>query len=167
MICKQKSYNLDSIFYVRVGKVVYCLMGRDRQKYISMKINSVERCMRIAEMAYDRNYIIEKCYGYGKQFIEHFDKLWNDKADDINHHLSEMQAWYDKARTYKLKSNNKTINTRQMFDWFFMPNAVVATDLFDDEEEAESYITFVHTMQDEDLNAKEAWNMISNEITKG
>ena len=117
--------------------------------------------MRLSEMAYERGWIIDKCYELGMMFVEHFNKVWNDGNEEQRiHHLAEMQSWYNKAKSFRFKSNNKVINERQLFDWFFMPNAVVATDLFADEEEAELYIQFVHALEDEDLNTTEAWHIM-------
>lgn len=114
--------------------------------------------MKLNEMAYERSYIIDKCGELGEMFVSHFDKCWkDDNIDTQKHHLSEMQSWYDKVVKFKFKHNNKLINTKQLFDWFFMPNAVVATDLFDDENEASSYLEFVNAILDEDMTVKDAW----------
>ncbi len=105
------------------------------------------------EMAYDRGWIIDKCEELGMMFVKHFDKIWHDvDTESQKHHLEEMQAWYDKVERLKFKHNNKLINTKQLFDWFFMPNAVVATDLFDDEKEACFYLDFVNNILDEDMD---------------
>lgn len=105
------------------------------------------------EMAYDRGWIIDKCEELGTMFVKHFDKVWHDvDTESQKHHLEEMQAWYDKVERLKFKHNNKLINTKQLFDWFFMPNAVVATDLFDDEKEACFYLDFVNNILDEDMD---------------
>ena len=51
--------------------------------------------------------------------IEDINKLFTDKEYERNHHLSEMQAWWDKVRKIKLSYNKKLISNEQLIDWFF------------------------------------------------
>ena len=131
-----------------------------------MAIDEAYKRMKLNEMAYDRGWIVDKCAELGVMFVEHFDKVWHDvNTEKQKHHLAEMQSWYDKVKRLKFKHNNKLINTKQLFDWFFMPNAVVATDLFNNEEEAYFYLDFVNNILDEDMDIINAWkNIVDNEV---
>lgn len=47
----------------------------------------------IDEQAFSRTEIIDKCNSLGDQFIEHFDKIYNENNEEtIKHHASEMQG---------------------------------------------------------------------------
>lgn len=99
-----------------------------------MKFNTIN------EMAYDRSYIIDKCYSLGIQFIKHFKKVYslgiNDK--DFKHHCQEMQTWYDIVKNMVLKSNNKRINNEQLVDWFFTAGSSIEV-LFGNDEAGDIY----------------------------
>lgn len=92
------------------------------------------------EMAYDRSYVIDKCYSLGTQFIEHFKKTYklgiNDK--DFKHHCQEMQTWYDTIKNIVLKYNNKKISNDQLVNWFFTAGSSVEV-LFGNDEAGDIY----------------------------
>ena len=75
----------------------------------------------LKEMAIERADAIEICLSLGKQFIEHFHKLFTEgkSAPNFNHHCTEMQAWYDKCRVLTLKNTKRIISSSNLIDWFF------------------------------------------------
>ena len=75
--------------------------------------------MQIIEMALNKLDAMDRCISLGEKFTEHFNKLFTDKEYEKNHHLAEMQAWWDKVRKIKLSYNKKLISNRQLIDWFF------------------------------------------------
>lgn len=109
------------------------------------------------ELAFDKSKIADKCYDLGQQFVSHFDKIYKeDNNETKKHHAAEMQNWYDQVKDLRFKGTNKKINVKQLFDWFFMPNVVVAVDLFNNDDEAYSYIEFSDLVLDEDYSIYDA-----------
>ena len=99
-----------------------------------MKFNTLN------EMAYDRSYVIDKCYSLGMQFIKHFKKVYslgiNDK--DFKHHCQEMQSWYDTVKNMVLRYNNKRISNDQLINWFFTAGSSTEV-LFGNDEAGDIY----------------------------
>lgn len=75
--------------------------------------------MRINEMALSRADAIDKCISLGKKFAEHFNKLFYDEDFEKNHHLSEMQVWYNSVKSIKLSYSSKYISNTKLVEWFF------------------------------------------------
>lgn len=79
--------------------------------------------MKLQEMAYNRSDAIEKCYTYGKPFIEYFHTCMRDLVDnnkELYHlHASKMQTCWDAVKDIKLTSNNKKLLCDQLINWFF------------------------------------------------
>lgn len=73
------------------------------------------------EMALKRQDAIDRCISLGVEFAKHFNKVMSlGKTDkDFNHHCQEMQSWYDKVRSIKIKNTNKPLSKSQLWDWFF------------------------------------------------
>lgn len=127
-----------------------------------MTVDEVFKRMGLTEMthdAYDRGWIIYKCEKLGAMFLEHFDKVWHEvNTESQKHHLEEMQSWYDEVKILKFKHNNKLINSKQLFDWFFTPNTALAIDLFiHNEDETRFYLDFVDNILDEDMDTINAF----------
>ena len=80
---------------------------------------------RLDEMSTTRADAILKCISLGKQFIEHFHKVYVGglKDKDFEHHCHEMQTWYNDINSIKLKSNNKSLTKVNKIDWFFTAGA--------------------------------------------
>lgn len=76
---------------------------------------------QLNEMAYPRDYIIEKCASLGNQFAIHFNKIVKEGKDSLNfnHHCHEMQTWWNRVRDFRIKPSGKSLNTEQYIDWFF------------------------------------------------
>ena len=94
---------------------------------------------RVDEMAVEQSKAISLCMSLGRQFIEHFHKVYVEGVNSPNfkHHCHEMQTWYDTVRNIKLKSNNKPISRIHLMDWFFTVGASVED--FLSGEEADKY----------------------------
>lgn len=75
----------------------------------------------LTELAYKKVDAIDRCFDLGEQFIKHFNIVAKLGKADINfkHHCQELQAWYDKAKSIKLKATNRYITKSQLWDWFF------------------------------------------------
>ena len=81
------------------------------------KISTEE--MELCEMSLPRKDALSACLGVGYRFAEHFVKVMEDKDGNKAHHISEMQAFWDSVKRIRMKSNNKLIPNRNIFDWFF------------------------------------------------
>ena len=76
------------------------------------------------DMALSKSDAIDKCISLGKQFIKHFDKVYNNSnSRDVEHWLGEMIGWLKTVKSYKLKSTNDYLTDTQLFDWFFTAGA--------------------------------------------
>lgn len=79
--------------------------------------------MKLQEIAYKRSDAIEKCYTYGKPFIEYFHTCMRDLLNNNKElyylHASKMQACWDAVKDIKLTSNNKKLLCDQLINWFF------------------------------------------------
>lgn len=75
--------------------------------------------MKINEMALLKVDAMDRAIALGEKFAEHFNKLFYDEDFEKNHHLSEMQAWWNKVKNIKLSYNKKAISDCQLIDWFF------------------------------------------------
>ena len=112
-------------------------------------------------MAMSRRDAIDRCVSLGKQFIEHFHKVYTDTDNATRkHHLAEMQNWYDSVMTIKLTTNNKKLNAKNLYEWFFTAGRLVA-DWFEDEDEIYRYDLFVDLVLDEDMSIYDAWDKSS------
>ena len=88
----------------------------------------------INEQALSRSDVIDKCLDYGKVFVEHFIKAVLDlenNSDTLNHHIQEMQSFWDKVKILKFKHNNKLVSNSNLMDWFFTMGSDVETILPD------------------------------------
>ena len=115
--------------------------------------------MELNEMAMSRRDAINKCLDLSKPFIEHFHRLFNDTNEDTrNHHLSEMQNWYDQVSKIKLTKTNKYLNEKNLYDWFFT-GCQLMSDWFENEDgdEISRYEVFVDLILDDGLNIYDAW----------
>ena len=116
------------------------------------------------EMAYSRADAIERCANLGKQFIIHFDKIYNESNNNTKqHHAKEMQTWLDDISKIRLTYNNKPLNEKNIYDWFITIGQLIS-DLFDDEGEAityEEFVTFLLDYYDKNvIQALQAVNLI-------
>ena len=72
------------------------------------------------EMAFSRQDAIDRCVGLGKKFVEHFDKIYNNRNSiDVEHWATEMESWWNKVKDIKMSSNNRTIRDVDLLNWFF------------------------------------------------
>lgn len=73
----------------------------------------------LKEMAMERNDAIDRCYSLGLQFLNHFQKIYDDNNEEtIKHHAAEMQNWLNQVLDITLKSTNKKLSRQQLYDWF-------------------------------------------------
>lgn len=85
---------------------------------------------------------MDRCISLGKQFIEHFDKIYNDKNEDANkRRAQEMQDWLEQVNRIKLTHNNRFIPFDKKIDWFFTAGSDADT-LFDGVRESEKFDDF-------------------------
>lgn len=99
---------------------------------------------RLREMALSRGDAISRCISLGKQFIEHYHKVYmrGPQDEDFLHHCHEMQNWYESARSIRLSQNKKLISSNNLRDWFFEVGAI-PEDFISDPDEVDSYKRFV------------------------
>jgi len=103
------------------------------------------------EQARSKSEICDKCEELGALFIAHFDKVFNNPtADEVNHWITEMEAWVSKCRSMRFKHNNKQVSLVNMIDWFFTCSKSV-DDLFSDAAEIDAYNSFI----EEYINTKD------------
>lgn len=112
---------------------------------------------KLDEMADRQREVRLDCKALGRMFVDHFNRIWLDTDNSTKrHHATEMQNWFNQAKSHTFKHNKKKINEKQLFDWFFMPDAALAVDLFDNEEEADYYLEVVDLILDEDFSVLDA-----------
>ena len=88
-------------------------------KFIEIKDNYLN------DMALSRTDAIDRCISLGKNFIEHFDKIYNNPdSEAFNHWAKEMKGWLNQVKEIKLKPKNNYILKGQLRDWFFTAGAV-------------------------------------------
>lgn len=75
----------------------------------------------LVEMALSRGEAIDICMSIGKQFANHFNKVCNEEKNSSNfkHHCQEMQSWFNKVKSIKLRHTGKLIQPTNLYDWFF------------------------------------------------
>ena len=67
---------------------------------------------------------MDRCISLGKNFIEHFDKIYTNHNDqNVNHWISEMTNWYKEVKQITLENTNKHILNGELRDWFFTAGA--------------------------------------------
>ena len=85
--------------------------------------------LSLDEQALARKDAVSKCIDLGSEFIEHFEKIYEDRKGidsiDFYHHCSEMAGWWKKARKLKLTSNNKPLSDSKLVDWFLQQVAML------------------------------------------
>lgn len=106
------------------------------------------------EFATDRMDVIGRCQSLGKQFAEHFHKIYTQHKAYFKHHCIEMQSWYDSVKVFRFKSNKKRISKTQLYDWFFTACQIVE-DLFEDVSEQKTYEAFVQELLKTDKQISE------------
>lgn len=99
---------------------------------------------RLNEMAISKSEAMDKCLSLGKQFIEHYHKVYLEGPDsrDFQHHCHEMQTWYNSVRSIKLKNTNRGLTPVNLIDWFFTVGAI-PEDFLDTDDEIDSYNKFI------------------------
>lgn len=99
---------------------------------------------RLDEMAMSQDKAIDQCRSLGKQFIEHYHKVYIGGINDIDfdHHCHEMQTWYNDINSIILKSTKRRLTNTDKMDWFFTVGAV-PEDFLDDLDEVEEYNKFI------------------------
>lgn len=56
---------------------------------------------------------------------------FESNSDTLNHHIQEMQSFWDKVKILKFKNTNKLISNSNLMDWFFTMGSDVETILPD------------------------------------
>ncbi len=76
--------------------------------------------IRINDLAYDKQTIVNRCGDLGYKFVEHFDKIYNNSSDEaLDHWIGELKGWFNQVSKLKFKYNKKLISDEQLIDWFF------------------------------------------------
>lgn len=124
----------------------------------------ITEAMILNELALQRTDAIDRCYSLGKNFIEHFHKVYmNPDEETINHWGSEMQAWYDAVRDITLKYNNKHLNKSQMKDWFYSFGSSYEEYFNNDLNEIDCYESFIDELDNNDEVITSLKNIFKNE----
>lgn len=109
--------------------------------------NYLKEALQLNEMAYTRVDAMIKCYSLGKNFIEHFHKIYCESdSDAVNHWCNEMQSWFNSVKDITLKPKNKHLNGTQMRDWFYTYGSD-PTEFLTDEDENEAYEEFIDELE--------------------
>lgn len=101
--------------------------------------------MQLNERAFSRMDAMDKCIDLGKQFIDHFHKIYEEgkNSKDFVHHCTEMQAWLNYVRSIKLKTTKRYLTPSDLIDWFFTAGECIDADNgFDTYEEVDLYNEF-------------------------
>lgn len=111
------------------------------------------------EMAMSRTDAIDRCENLGKQFIIHFDKVYNESDKEVRFHWeSEMNNFWGKVKDIKLKGNKNSLSFSNLYDWFFTAcqNVEDFMSSADKETEEEVYNNFVISLyQNRDKNVSD------------
>ena len=111
------------------------------------------------EMAITRSEALDRCQELGKQFIIHFDKIYNEPTSQArNHWESEMNTWWDKVKDITLKGNKKVLSFSNLHDWFFTACQNIEDFMTseDKETEEEVYVNFIIKLhQNRDMNVSQ------------
>jgi rubrerythrin len=119
----------------------------------------------IQDMALSRTDAMDRCISLGKQFIQHFDKMYKEPTNSATEHwLAEMDNWYKSVKQIKLKQNNSPLLTGELRDWFFTAGAN-AVDFMKsaDRKEEEVYDKFVNDIISKD-SVREAYKNLAGHI---
>ena len=74
----------------------------------------------INEMALTRSVAIDRCISFGKQFLIHFDKIYNNpKSISREHWETEMDNCWNEVKSIILKQNSRKLSVSNLHDWFF------------------------------------------------
>lgn len=105
-------------------------------------------------MALSRSDAIYLFINLGKQFISHYRKVIDDinsSNKSLNHHVSEMQAWWNSVKNIKLKTTKKSPTDEEFKDWFFSAGGNIEDYL--PEDLIETYSKFVEAvLNNRDVN---------------
>ena len=111
------------------------------------------------DMALTRQDAIDRCISLGKKFIEHFDKIYNDRNNNaFNHWAKEMKTWLNQVKEIKLKPKNNYILNGQLRDWFFTAGAAPEDFMLNpDDKELRMYDSFCEKL----LSGKDIYNTLN------
>ena len=74
----------------------------------------------LVEMAMPRKDAIDRCISLGREFVEHFHKVYSEpNVEAVNHWVGEMRTWYSDVKMIRLKPNNKPLGITMLNDCFF------------------------------------------------
>lgn len=98
----------------------------------------------LVDMALTRQDAMDRCVSLGKKFIEHFDKIYNNRNNNtFNHWAKEMKNWLNQVKEIKLKPKNNYILNGQLRDWFFTAGAAPEDFMLNpDDKELQMYDNF-------------------------
>ena len=111
------------------------------------------------DMALTRQDAIDRCISLGKKFIEHFDKIYNNRNNNaFNHWAKEMKTWLNQVKEIKLKPKNNYILNGQLRDWFFTAGAAPEDFMLNsDDKELQMYDSFCEKL----LSGKDIYNALN------
>lgn len=114
----------------------------------------------IFEMAYSRTDAMDRCQSLGKQFLAHFNKIYNDPSSESREHWeTEMDNWWNQVKNIVLKQNNRRLSVSNLHDWFFSagqnPTDFFTSDNIFDEEDCYDKL-YLSLLQDRDISIGEA-----------
>lgn len=98
--------------------------------------------MQLDELILSHMDAMDKCIDLGKQFIEHFHKVYAEgkNSKEFVHHCTEMQSQLDCVRSIKLNTTNCYLTPSKLIDWFFAAGGCIDADNgFDTYEEIYLY----------------------------
>ena len=111
------------------------------------------------DMVLARQDAIDRCISLGKKFIEHFDKIYNNRNNNaFNHWAKEMKTWLNQVKEIKLKPKNNYILNGQLRDWFFTAGAAPEDFMLNpDDKELQMYDSFCEKL----LSGKDIYNALN------
>ena len=112
------------------------------------------------EMAYSRMDAIDRCEALGKQFLNHFNKIYNDPINESREHWeTEMYNWWNQVKNIVLKQNNRKLSISNLHDWFFSagqdPIDFFTSENKFDEEDCYDQL-YLNLLQNRDITVGEA-----------
>lgn len=103
---------------------------------------------QLLEMSLERSKAIDRCIGLGKQFTDHFDKIYKDRNNKaLKHWIAEMEAWLRDVNLITLKPSARHLTHSDKMDWFYTVGSSYETLFGDNEDEIIAYDKFVLTLE--------------------
>lgn len=103
---------------------------------------------QLNEMALDRSDAIDRCVRLGRQFIAHFEKIYNNPhLETVHHWAKKMQSWFDEIDRIKLRGKSRSLSLPQKINWFYSCGEYYEEIFDNDTNKIEMYEDFIDELE--------------------